>query len=162
MDNFLKAVYQKDNTSIKEMVVSGVDVNILDSDGRTALMHAVLDFEADTSIVLLLLELGVNINVQDEGQKWSALHFAARDNKKEVVSVLLKSGASVDLLDCFGNTALWRAVMSFNGDSSIVNELLSYGANPTIKNESGISPLSLAESMGKIECLKLLETKALV
>lgn len=133
MDRFLKAVYQKDSASIEDMVVKGLDVNTLDSDGRTALMHAVLDSEPETSIILLLLRLGGNIDVQDEGQQWSALHFASRDNKKEVVSVLLKSGASVDLLDCFGNTALWRAVMSFNGDLSIVKELLNYGANPTIK-----------------------------
>lgn len=67
-------------------------------------MHAVLDSESSISTIQSLLDQGVHIDHQDSEQKWSALHFAVRDNKKEVVALLLKSGASVDLLDIFGNT----------------------------------------------------------
>ena len=133
MDKLTNVIYQEDINHIENMTNRDLDISTLDSDGRTVLMHAVLESEPNISTIQSLLDQGVDIDHQDSEQRWSALHFAARDNKKEVVALLLNSGASVDLLDVFGNTPLWRAVMSFSGECSIVKNLLSHGAEPTKK-----------------------------
>ncbi|KZN34370.1 hypothetical protein N480_22465 [Pseudoalteromonas luteoviolacea S2607] len=157
MSSLIKFVYQKDFKEIERSITDGVDVNIKDSDGRTALIHAVLDSEPNIEIVKLLLRLGANVDHQDDCQHWSALHFSARDNHVDIVLVLLKSGASIDLLDAFGNTPLWRAVMSYSGNSAVIEALLSYSANPGKENNIGVSPRILAETMGKNELLTLFQ-----
>lgn len=51
-------------------------------------------------------------------------------------------------MDIFGNTPLWRAVMSFKDDPTIISELLQSGADPSKVNTSGVSPWTLAETIG--------------
>lgn len=155
MNQLIKAVYSKDFSQMRKILDSGYDINSKDSDGRTVLMHAVLDSEPDIKAIEFLIQNGCDINAQDQGQKWSALHFAARDNKKDIVSLLLGFNPKADLVDAFGNTPLWRAVMSFNGDVSVVSMLLKSGASPLKENKSGVSPKSLAETMCKSELLDL-------
>ena len=58
-----------------------------------------------------LVDRGISVNAFDDGQHWTALHFAARDQKPKVVELLLAHKAEVDSVDSFGNTPLWRSVM---------------------------------------------------
>lgn len=156
MEKLLKAVYRKDIAEIRTLLANGSDLNCVDPDGRTLLMHAVLDSEPDGQTLELLIHDGIDVNYQDKIQKWSALHFAARDNKKEPTTILLKAGANVHLRDIFGNTPLWRAVMAYNKDNSIIIDLLNHGSNPNDENNCGVSPRTLATTLGKTELLKLL------
>lgn len=130
------------------MLNDGLDINRLDKDGRSALIHAVLDSESSEMIVKLLIENGIDVNIKDKPQQWSALHFAVRDNKKDIVKILLENNAAIDAVDAHGNTPLWRAVMSFTGDESLICELVRLGADPEKENNSGISPRALAQRMG--------------
>ena len=43
--------------------------------GRTPLMHAVLDDEADAEVVTFVVKKGANVNATDAEQKWTALHL---------------------------------------------------------------------------------------
>ncbi|MCX8166571.1 MAG: ankyrin repeat domain-containing protein [Candidatus Micrarchaeota archaeon] len=61
---------------------------------------------------------------------------------KKLVERLLKLGANIDARDSDGNTGLHLAVLS--GNSSLVNYLLSLGANPNLLNKRKESPLLLA------------------
>lgn len=145
---FFTSIYRKDLAIVDSFLDDGLDINIIDKDGRTALFHSILDSESSEMVIKYLIKKGVDVNIQDKPLQWSALHFAARDNKKEIVKILLDNGAVVDSVDAHGNTPLWRAVMSFNGDESSIYELLKFGANPEKENNSGISPRSLAQKMG--------------
>lgn len=156
MNIFIDAVYRKDHREVRRVLGEGFDIDSRDADGRTALMHAVLDSEPDVKLIESLIESGADVDAQDKGQRWSSLHFAARDHKNPVASVLLGCGATVDALDVFGNTPLWRAVMTFDGEVSVISTLLNAGASPAVKNESGVSPRSLAEAMGNTGLLRLL------
>ena len=134
MNDFIKAVYRKDLSKMMDMLSDGFDINTKDADGRTALMHAVLDSEPDIETIKFIFKNSCDINSRDRSQKWSALHFGARDNKKEVVTTLLKYEPLVDATDAFGNTPLLRAVMEFKGNVTIVAHLLKSGAEvPPIK-----------------------------
>jgi ankyrin repeat protein len=120
-------------------------------------MHAVLAEDADPKVVRFLIRLGADLNVHDNLQKWTALHFAARDQKKEIVEELLKNGAMVNKEDVFGNTPLWRVVTSKSPNLEIVKYLLEKGALPRKQNKHGVSTIDLATNMGNIELLKILQ-----
>ena len=158
MDAVLKAVYRKDRDEILKLSRKRA-LNQRDEDGRTPLMHAVLAEDADPDIVRLLIDCGVEVNARDSGQSWTALHFAARDQKPEVVEVLLEKGAEVDAEDSFGNTPLWRSVLTFGPGQGMdtVALLLRAGANPKRKNRHDVSPIDLARTKGAEELALALE-----
>lgn len=157
MKNLLKAIYTKNTLKVDELANTKQNINILDEDGRTILMHAILDSEPSNDFIISLIKKGVDVNIQDGEQKWSALHFAAREQNEVVVAALLNAGANVDSIDVFGNTPLWRAVMGYSSNLDSINCLLHNGANPKKKNDSGVSPIGLAENKGEDELVSLLE-----
>jgi len=117
------------------------DVDILDGEGRTPLIHAV--FAGKNEIVSATLAAGANINHQDRNG-WTPLHFAVQEKRRELVEYLLAHGALTDLKDGYGNTALWRATFDAQGDYGLVRLLVSHNADPNSKNNSGVSPLDFA------------------
>ncbi len=158
-ETIIKLVYQKDFEALKKVLSQGTNLNVSDSDGRTPLMHAVLDSNADDEMVKFLLKNGAEPNSQDISQKWTALHFATRDQKLKIVSTLLDGGAIVDTKDSFGNTPLWRCVMESNAKPELIKLLVDSGASPLTANALGVSPLQLAEKMGRgTDLLSILES----
>ena len=148
-------IYRKDFSALRQAVASGANLDAVDEDGRTPLMHAVLATDADSEMVRFLVANGANPNTADGGQKWTALHFAARDQKLPIVQTLLDAGSVVDAEDSFGNTPLWRCVMEAKPDLELVRLLIGKGANPRKKNRQGASPRDIAERTGKQELLAL-------
>lgn len=134
-------------------------LTLLIEDGRNLLMHSILDSKPSIEIIEFLIDQGININHLDSGQGWSALHFAAQDNKVDIVNILLNAGAKIDVVDNFGNTPLWRSIMSFNGNSETINFLLAHNANPKIKNYTGVSAENLAMKLGKEYLLSVIPPK---
>lgn len=154
----LRALYCKDYDSLRRLFAAGEDINATDEDGRTYLMHAVLAENAAPEMIHFLIESGADPNRQDRGQRWSALHFAARDQRSDLVAALIAAGAQVDCLDIFGNTPLWRAVMNQDPNKEVILALLAAGADPLLKNKHGVSPLDTARNIGNDALVtKLLE-----
>lgn len=117
----------------------------VDEYGRTPLHYAAGD--GDLPKVVTLLAGGAAIDLQDDNG-WTALHFAAQARSEEVARYLLAHGASVELADSFGNTALFEATFSSRGDGAIIRALRAAGADPLRKNKTGVSPVSLARTIG--------------
>jgi ankyrin repeat protein len=149
-----RAVYRKDFTVLGGL--TRAEANLRDEDGRTPLMHAVLADDADPAVVAVLIDRGTDVNAADAAQRWTALHFAARDGNERLVRSLLAAGADVDAVDVFGNTPLWRAVNTGTGLAPMT-ELLHHGADPGHENRNGSSPLGLARESGEVDVLALLE-----
>jgi ankyrin repeat protein len=159
IDDLIAATYTKDRREFARLLSAGADINSIDEDGRTVLMHAVLDSDADPSFIRYLLEQGAWPDVVDSGQRWTALHFAAQTGDLSVVELLVEAGAKVDSQDVFGNTPLWRTVMSPRPNSSVVELLVRAGADPMMANAHGVSPLSLARKRGLVDVERQLEAK---
>lgn len=92
---------------------NATDINKADSDGRTALIHAVV--ENNQSVVCLLLERGARIGASDCDRR-SALHWAVLYRRIGILEVLLKhreqheAGFDIDTHDSTGWTPLHMAV----------------------------------------------------
>ena len=155
LDEVLDAVYHKDLPALGALTPD--DVRLVDPDGRTPLMHAILAEHPDLAVVRGLIERGSDVNAADAGQAWTALHFAARDQSEAIVSALLDAGAVVDPVDVFGNTPLWRAVDHPSPNLSLVANLLAHGADPRRKSRHGVSPLDVARIVGNPDVLAALE-----
>lgn len=154
LDHIIEAVYRKDLGTLR--TASREDVNQIDEDGYTPLMNAILAEDADAAVVLVLLERGADLNAVDDGQHWTALHFASRDEDAELVRQLVEAGAELDPVDAFGNTPLWRAIFEAAEDTGAIELLLEHGADPHRANEKGISPLDLAQELGRGDLIDLL------
>ena len=61
-----------------------------------------------------------------------------------MIALLLERGAIVDAPDKHGNTPLNRAVYNSKGRGEVIALLRAAGANATLNNRYGISPLSMA------------------
>ncbi|MFZ6755584.1 ankyrin repeat domain-containing protein [Undibacterium sp. Ji50W] len=145
-EQLISFIYRSDIEGVRQSLSAGASTSVSDSDGRDALMHAILSSDCNPAIVSLLLASGANPNHKDRGQNWSALAFAARGCDREICSLLLDNGAEIDPVDVFDNTPLWRAVMAKREE--IVSLLVSRGANPDLANKSGVSPRILAQRLG--------------
>jgi ankyrin repeat protein len=88
---------------VRMLLEHGADPNRVDPLSGPALHMA-----SDTTVVELLLEYGVNVDVRGEGG-YTPLHEAAHNLKLQVLVVLLNRGADPRALTEFGETALQLA-----------------------------------------------------
>ena len=130
----------------------GVDVNVKDNRGYTALAHAL---EARYSEVeeALLNRPELNPNVGGLLGRPVLLAYVWRDNKK-ATERLLALGADVKLQDKDGDTALHGAAET--GNVEIMRMLLDKGADPNAKNKQGGTPLMWAAVFGNDDAVRLL------
>ena len=158
LDEVLTAIYQNDRKRLETFDSSRL--NLVDEDGRTPLMHAVLAEKADPSIVKMLIERGADVNTKDKDRHWTALHFAAQSQRDDIVKALLDHGADADPMDTFGNTALWVAVMNASSNLDVVRRLVQSGADPNRKNKAGVSPIDIAKQSGRDDIVVVLQRDA--
>jgi serine/threonine-protein phosphatase 6 regulatory ankyrin repeat subunit B len=142
---------------INILLKAGAAPDLKDKYGATALMSAASNGKKEA--VKMLLEAGADPNLQDvigSSLVAAAMHsgvFAGENT--EVIDILLKAGAKVNLQGKGGYTALMWA--SFNGDRETVNVLLKAGAAPNLKDENGDTALSKASKRGHKEIVNILK-----
>ncbi|OAS14763.1 hypothetical protein A8708_23635 [Paenibacillus oryzisoli] len=120
----------------------------MDDDGRTALIHAVIDNL--TEITKFLIERGANVDAQDN-LGYTPLHYASQNYLPEVVKLLVDNKANVDVKDSHGNSPLFRAVFNSRGRGEVILLLLSHGADAHSKNNYDVSPIELAKTISNYD-----------
>jgi len=87
---------------IQLLLDHGADVNAQFS-RRTALHEAVIFDHLDV-VDILLAQPNIDLDLQERGSGFSALHFAVMHSRGSIATKLLELGADPDLKDCVGNT----------------------------------------------------------
>ncbi len=137
-------------------IESGVDVNGVDSLGRTALTEALLLGRLDN--VDALLEAGADPS-QAGRDGYTPLILASNAGNVGMIETLLSKGADPERATPAGVTVLHTACRSTAEDeplNQIVAALLKAGADPNAKDAQGFTPLMVAASRGRVEPLRML------
>ena len=144
-----------EHSTVSKKLNEGLDVNTVDSGGRTLLMEAVVQQEHD--LIKLLIDHGADPNIRDKRQ-WTALHFAAQNYDLRATQMLVEAGADVNAKDDYDNNVISRAVLNSKGKGDVIRFLKSHGADFNVKNKSGISALDVASRTSNYDLLPFLES----
>lgn len=114
----------------KELLQHGADINYTNIYEDTPFMRAV--FVNNMSIVNLFLEhkYKPDVNVVNNYDGSTALHYAINNKNIEMVEKLIKAGANVNIKNKKGLSPLHMAVNA--GSKEIVKLLINHGANPNV------------------------------
>ena len=110
-----------------------------------------------------LTELTTTINILDIDHKYqfgfTLLHYAAKENRVEVIEYLVTSGCDVNAVDDDGQTPLYKSAMF--GHQQSVQLLIDKGADVNKVDNNGNTPLHVAiMSGGGFNIIKALLKKA--
>ncbi|KAL3282867.1 hypothetical protein HHI36_006026 [Cryptolaemus montrouzieri] len=182
--SLIQAIFGGDLDGTRQLLNSTIDVNLQDSEKRTAL-HAAA-FKADVGITAALLEAGARVNAKDA--KWitplhracsvnadkvvallltynadvsardrfwqTPLHVAAANNAYDSLELLLDHVPNLDVTDRSGKTALHHA--AHNGHSYIADLLISRGCVVNASDKKYFRPLHCAAQLGHVDTIDLL------
>jgi ankyrin repeat protein len=120
----------------------GIEINVTDEYGQTALMLAADQGHVDTAKIIL--QHGARLNLQNK-RGGTALMFASFNGHLEIVTELLKAGADVNIKSKNGATALMQAAIMQNQTAvQIINILLDQKAEINAQDEEGYTALMRA------------------
>ncbi len=129
-------------------------INKVDSDGKTALHHAV---QADNvELVKALTKVGADVNKEDAKGR-TPLYYAAESGNVESVSALIEAGADVNKVDTKRKTLLHDAAKS--GNPKLICLLIKEGLHVEEVDTEDKTPLHYAVESGNVEAVSALITE---
>ena len=154
------AAFASNDDVLRALAAAGADLNALEGQAYDVLTIAAV--ANDPTLVALALELGNRADLITSPYDGTALIAAAHLGHHEVVRLLAEGGAPLDHVNNLGWTALMEAVVLGDGGPdhvATVQVLLAAGADPTIPDRDGLTPLAHAEARGFIQIAALLAAK---
>lgn len=152
------AAYASKDEAVRALSEAGADLNAKENDRYDIVtIAAVAD---DLDLLDLALSLGANAGNITSPYDGTALIAAAHLGHHEIVSRLIAGGAPLDHINNLGWTALIEAVILSDGGPDhvkVVMALLDAGANASIADRRGVTPLEHAISRGYAEMVELLQ-----
>lgn len=136
---------------VRQLILTGHDVNAGDDQGWTPLMMAA--YRGKPEIAKILIEYGANLDAQNlEG--WNALMVAAFQGHEELTQLLIENQAKLNLQNEKGFSALMLATLE--NQAGVVKQLLKAGADKALKSEEEQSALEIAQNRQLEEIQRLL------
>ncbi len=172
--SFWAAVKKGDLITLEHLLQEGVNPDLLDKNGATALSHAAENQDlplltllvkqgadinritesrtalmtaaakGDARLVEALLDMGADIKVEMEAGQ-TALHFGIMGGNLNVVKLLLEKGADINHSTADGSTALMIACDVME-NTGMVKLLIDKGADVSRRNEKGLTAMDYAEN----------------
>lgn len=157
------ACERADVLEVRDLLSRGADPGITDGQGRTPIFYVVGSDEEETKVLecmRLLIDSGANPDARMQGAS-TPLHLAASIGRAERVSLLLSFSADVNARTLTGETPLYLAC-SYSREANgmtVVEVLLSAGADPEIRNKDGESSVMVAKRKGHNRIVARLEKR---
>ena len=151
------AAFASNDDALRALAQSGADMNALEGQAYDVVtIAAVAD---DPDLMSLAIELGNDPGLMTSPYDGTALIAAAHLGHDEVVRRLIAAGAPLDHVNNLGWTALIEAVILGDGGprhQRVVEALLDAGADRSITDRQGRTPLDLAEMAGHVTIAEML------
>ncbi|QPN31558.1 MULTISPECIES: ankyrin repeat domain-containing protein [unclassified Diaphorobacter] len=183
-DDFLRAIARDDAATVASLLRRGFDPNARDPKGQPALILALRE-EARQVAEVLIAAKGLKVeerNAKDESALmmaalrgnlpaargliareadvnktgWAPLHYAAASTTADaaaMVALLLEHHAYIDAASPNGTTPLMMAVRYGTADAARL--LISEGADPSLKNQLGLSAVDFAMRADRQDMVQL-------
>ncbi|MDQ2090720.1 ankyrin repeat domain-containing protein [Marimonas arenosa] len=143
------AAFASNDDALQALGEAGADMNALEHQAYDVVtIAAVAD---DPELMSLAIALGNDPGLVTSPYDGTALIAAAHLGHDEVVRRLIAAGAPLDHVNNLGWTALIEAVILGDGGpthQACVRALIEAGANPTIADRDGTTPLEHARARG--------------
>lgn len=184
-EDFFSAIQRDDPQSLSALLRRGFDPNTLDAKGQSGLFLALRDpsprvvevllkapnikvetrtaqdesplmmaaMRGDLKLVTELIAKDADVNKTG----WTPLHYAASSTQGEqlaVAKLLLENSAYIDAASPNGSTPLMMAAMY--GTTSTLKLLLDEGADPTLKNQLGLTAVDFAQRAERKDMVELI------
>ncbi len=130
---FIEASRNGDVGKVRKILREGVEVDVRDQLGWTALMYACA--YNHLTVALVLLEMGADVNGTNK-LGWSPLMIAAGNGHEEAVNLLLDRGADKEARNIYGETAAMKASI---GKHKGVLRLLGLSPKPSAARRSAVT-----------------------
>jgi ankyrin repeat protein len=151
------AAFKGHGAAAQALIAAGADSSLLDNQRYDALtIAAVMD---DVPTLKTLLAAGASAKLVTSVYDGTALIAAAHLGHDGVVRELIRAGAPLDHVNNLGWTALIEAVILGNGGlrhTETVRALVEAGADPTISDRAGVTPLQHAQARGYSSIVSIL------
>ncbi len=151
------AAFGSADDSLAALARAGADLNLIDGERYDVVTIAAVANDPD--IVALALRLGNRADLVTSIYDGTALIAAAHLGHAEVVQHLIAGGAPLDHVNKLGWTALIEAVVLGDGGPDHIataRALLEAGADATITDRHGVTPLDHARRRGYAEMADLI------
>lgn len=152
------AAFASHDDALTALATGGADMNALENRLYDVLtIAAVAD---DPEMVSLAMELGNKPDLITSVYDGTALIAAAHLGHHDVVARLVAGGAPLDHVNNLGWTALIEAVVLGDGGSDHIKTikiLVDVGADKSIADRDGVTPLQHAMARGYAEIIDILE-----
>lgn len=144
--------------TVRALIESGADPNAMDNQAYDILTIAAVT--NDLQMVDLALKLGASVKNITSPYDGTALIAAAHLGYVAVVEQLIAGGAPLDHVNNLGWTALMEAVVLGDGGENyvkLVDALVAAGADKSISDNNGVTPIWHARIRGYWELAAALE-----
>ena len=152
------AAYHRHHEAMRALVTAGANPNALERDRYDIVtIPAVADDVATLEVALALGASAKNVTSRYDG---TALIAAAHLGHADVVRTLIRAGAPLDHVNNLGWTAVIEAIVLGDGGprhTDTLRALVEAGANPSLSDRGGQTPLALARSRGYEGMVRLLQ-----
>ncbi|MGI9355721.1 MAG: ankyrin repeat domain-containing protein [Rhizobiaceae bacterium] len=152
------AAYESNDQAMRVLADAGADMNALEGQAYDVVTIAAV--ANDPELMSLAIELGNSPQLITSPYEGTALIAAAHLGHVEIVKELIGAGAPLDHVNNLGWTALMEAVVLGDGGTNhqaVVSSLIEAGADRTISDRDGKTPLQHAQARGYVEIARLLQ-----
>ena len=146
-ENLLAYVFDKNYVGMEAMLKGGANANFADVNGNTPLI--VVASQGDLSAMQKLTAYKANVNAANK-YGMTPLLYAIKGNHNEAARALLsRNDTDINKANNNNQTPLFYA--AYNGNTTIVQDLLELGADYKKADKNGNTPLMAAQKRGKTQ-----------